>query len=671
MPTQPVLPYVLKAAPNRAAIRFSAQLRASAELLSPLLALVAGTWLVLLVSRALLLAWQFNRVDAQHAWTTLLLEGLRFDGVMLGFVWIVPLTLWPLAGLSSRWQRFAWPAVRAWAALAFAALLFMELATPAFIVEYDNRPNYLFVEYLGYLREVGGTVLAERPWSLLGTAVLLPGLTWLYLRATRRHAPWPRLHPVVALLVAAALFTGAALMARGTLGHRAANPALAATTSDGLVNQLPLSSAYSLLYALYQARKSEDGGIVYGAMPREEVLHTVIASTGQDPAGFNDAHHPTLHQQAGVPALDRPHNLVIVLEESLGAEFVARLGGAAVTPNLERLAAQGLWFDQLYATGTRSVRGIEAVVAGFPPTSAPSTVKLARSQRDFFTLASFLRDKGYTSTFFYGGESHFDNMRSYFLGNGFDRVIDQNDFGADVFRGTWGVADGPLLDAAHRAFTQANGPFFGLVFTSSNHAPFEFPDGEIELHEQPKGTVLNAVKYADHALGRFFDQAQKAAYWKDTVFLVVADHNSRVYGDALVPVKRFHIPGLILGGPVAPGVVPQTASQIDLGPTLISLMGLQGSHPMIGRDLTQPAARSLPGRAVMQFDKTQAYMEDNRVVVLRPDLPPALLRHDPATGQTVPAGEPPADLVHKAVAQALFSPMAYREGWHTSGPAGH
>jgi phosphoglycerol transferase MdoB-like AlkP superfamily enzyme len=228
------------------------------------------------------------------------------------------------------------------------------------------------------------------------------------------------------------------------------------------------------------------------------------------------------------------------------------------------------------------------------------------------------------------------------------------------------VADGPLLDAAHRAFTQAREPFFGFVFTSSNHTPFEFPDGEITLHEQPKGTVLNAVKYADHALGRFFEQAQKAPYWKDTVFLVVADHNSRVYGDTLVPVKRFHIPGLILGGPVQPGVIAETASQIDLGPTLISLLGLQGRHPMIGRDLTQPAVRALPGRAVMQFDKSQAYMENNEGVVLRPDLPPTLLRHDPATGAAQPAGEPPADLVRKALAQALFTPLAYRERWHTN-----
>ncbi|MCU0764105.1 MAG: sulfatase-like hydrolase/transferase, partial [Hydrogenophaga sp.] len=124
-----------------------------------------------------------------------------------------------------------------------------------------------------------------------------------------------------------------------------------------------------------------------------------------------------------------------MLEESLGAEFVGALGGLPLTPNLDRLASEGLWFENLYATGTRSVRGIEAVVAGYPPTSSVSTVKLAKSQRGFFTLASFLKEHGYTSTFFYGGESHFDNMRSFFMGNGFDRVLDQKDMPPDAFVG--------------------------------------------------------------------------------------------------------------------------------------------------------------------------------------------------------------------------------------------
>ncbi|NJS37149.1 MAG: sulfatase-like hydrolase/transferase [Brachymonas sp.] len=114
-----------------------------------------------------------------------------------------------------------------------------------------------------------------------------------------------------------------------------------------------------------------------------------------------------------------------MLQESLGAEFVGALGGLPLTPNLDALTKEGIWFDNLYATGTRSVRGIEAVVAGFPPTSVEATVKQNKAQRGFFTLASALKNQAYSTTFFYGGESHFDNMRSYFMGNGFEKVIEK------------------------------------------------------------------------------------------------------------------------------------------------------------------------------------------------------------------------------------------------------
>jgi phosphoglycerol transferase MdoB-like AlkP superfamily enzyme len=311
------------------------------------------------------------------------------------------------------------------------------------------------------------------------------------------------------------------------------------------------------------------------------------------------------------------------------------------------------------------VRGIEAVVAGYPPTSAMSTVKLARSQRDFFTIASFLKDKGYQSTFFYGGESHFDNMRSFFMGNGFDRVIEQKDMPPSAFVGTWGASDEDVLGRAHQHFMEqaAEQPFFGLIFTSSNHSPFEFPDGRITLHEQPKATVNNAVKYADHALGQFMARARQSPYWENTVFLIVADHNSRVYGPSLLPVERFHIPGLILGGAIPAGQrIGKGASQIDRAPTVFSLMGVSGSTPLIGRDLTDPLQQERPGRAIMQFDKIQAYMEGDDLVLLQPDLPPRPMRWVDGSLQAAQAA--PDGLIDKALAHSVYAQMAYRDRLH-------
>jgi phosphoglycerol transferase MdoB-like AlkP superfamily enzyme len=395
-------------------------------------------------------------------------------------------------------------------------------------------------------------------------------------------------------------------------------------------------------------------------MAQSEIVDLVRLGMDVDATEFTSSTLPTLHLQRHPPSSNKPMNLVIVVEESLGAEFVGSLGGLHLTPNIDRLANEGIWLSHLYATGTRSVRGLEAIVSGFTPTPARSVVKLPGSQRDFFTLAELLGEVGYRTSFIYGGEAQFDNMRRFFMNNGFQKVVDEKDYENPVFTGSWGVSDEDLFDKAHAEFSSmGEQPFFSLVFTSSNHSPFQFPDGRIELYDEQKNTVNNAVKYADYALGRFIDTAKQSNYWDNTVFLIVADHNSRVYGNEIVPIERFHIPGLIVGGSVSPAVFGPVASQIDLAPTLLSLIGVSGEHPMIGHDLTKTAAKNGPGRAIMQFHATQAYMEGEQVAVLQKDLPAREFRF--RDGRLIPADTTNDGLVAKALAHASWSSMAYEK----------
>jgi phosphoglycerol transferase MdoB-like AlkP superfamily enzyme len=444
------------------------------------------------------------------------------------------------------------------------------------------------------------------------------------------------------------------------LGHRPANPAFFAITADSMVNSLVLNSGYSVIYATYNLIKEDKSSEMYGKMSREEIFKLT---------GHQDTDIPTLTTLTPSQKRDKPLNLVIILQESLGATFVESLGGVPVTPNLEKLKDQGIWFEQLYATGTRSVRGIEAVTTGFQPTPADSTVKLSKSQKNFFTIAALLAKQGYSTEFIYGGESHFDNMRGFFTGNGFQHIVEQKDYKQPVFVGSWGASDEDLLNKTHEqllAHHQTGKPFFTLAFSSSNHAPFEFPDGRIELYEQPKATDNNAVKYADYAMGEFFKKAQNSPYWKDTVFLVVADHDIRVRGDALVPVERFHIPGLILGADIKPQRWTSVASQIDLPVTVLSLMGIQAQHPMTGRDLSKenPDAE---GRAMMQYNDNFAWMEEHanqkQVVVLRPGKAPAHAAYD-AKVKKLKEVQAPAEanlLEQRALANSLLPDLLYKE----------
>jgi phosphoglycerol transferase MdoB-like AlkP superfamily enzyme len=606
---------------------------------------------LLTLSRAALIAWQWERVGAAGMLGTIMLQGVRADLILLGYFLVPPLLLAPL--LAQRFAVSAWrPLTAAWASLALVFIVFMETASPPFIAQFDVRPNRLFIEYLAHPKEVTSML-----WNGFRAALVLGTLSTLVLglalyrvlrRASKEATTWPVRTVLLSwpLLVVLVFF-----QVRSTTAHRPANPALFALTKDALVNSLIINSPWSVIDAVNSLGREAKSSEIYGEMPRERVLAEVKAAPWLSGYEYPQPNLPTLHRQQAAVQRTRPLNLVIVLEESLGATFVQSLGGLPVTPELEKLKGEGWWFEQLYATGTRSVRGIEAVVAGYAPTPARSVVKLTLAQQGFYTLAAGLKEQGYNTEFVYGGEAHFDNMRSFFTGNGFQNIVDRAQM-KPKFEGSWGASDEDLFDKSLERLKTLHAqdkPFFSLIFSSSNHEPFEFPDGKIDLHDTAKQTVNNAVKYADFALGKFIAAAKKEAYWKDTVFLIIADHDTRVYGNSLVPIKKFHIPGLILGADIEPKRVRTIASQIDIAPTLLSLMGVSSEHPMIGRDLARES--EAPGRALIQFQNNFAYLEDGSATVLTPGHAPLLGHYNPASGElAIGADEPSAAQVDKALA---------------------
>jgi len=596
------------------------RLRAMARPLGPL-APVVGFFVFALVllslSRLGLTLAHLDRLEqVPHFWWVFPI-GLRMDTVTLSILAFVPALA--LLLLPRRLDPYYRPVLAGYFSLAAATLVFMEVATVPFIQQYDHRPDRIFIEYLHYPKEVFSTIWADYKLPIFVAAVLVylvARYTWRVAQVLiRDQGHWPWWQRLVAVpVVAAVLFLGA----RSSLDHRAVNISTAAFSSDHLTNEMGLNSTYSVLYAVYAFKNEVDTTKLYGAMPEAEMYRRVRRQMRPRGHALDNEAVPLAHRQVSSRPRLRPYNLVIFLQESLGAEYVGALGGPPLTPHLDRLSREGLFFTNLYATGTRTVRGIEATVSGFLPTAGRSVVKLGLAQNNFFTLASLLRRQGYSTEFIYGGESRFDNMRGFFLSNGFQRVIDQPDFDDPVFLGTWGVSDEDLVTKANEVF-KAHGdkPFFALMLSTSNHVPFEFPDGRIKLYEQPKATVNNAIKYADYAIGKLFELARKEDYYKNTIFMVVADHNTRVFGADLVPIRKFHIPALIIGPGVEPRRYDKLASQIDLPPTLLDLMGLDATTPLIGRDLlTVPA--DWPGHAFMQYETTNAYRVGDRVIVSRP-----------------------------------------------------
>lgn len=635
--------------------------------LHPLLVFFLGALAFLGAFRCGLLFWKLDRVQAVDGFWPVLAFGLRMDVLFLCRLLVVPAVLCLV--LPDAWRRKkVWPyGMSAWLTLYSVFLVFMECSTPAFINKYDTRPSRIFIDYLVYPREVFSTLIGEYASVMTIVAlaaVITAGLSARFFFAAFRRLPAWSARRRLAVLPVLLIFL--LLGARSSLDARPAGPSTAAFSGDHLVNQLGLSSAYAVAHATYSLISEKHVGELYGPLPEAEILHHIRAVSNVPADAFADPAIPTLHRQRVPHPRSRPLNLVIVLEESLGADYVAALGGLPLTLELEKLAGEGLWFSNLYATGTRSVRGVEAVVSGFLPSPLPGVLRLERKPQDIYTLASLLRRHGYRTAFYYGGKSEFDNMRGFFTANGFELIRDERDHANPIFRGGWGVSDEDTFAMAHQgllAFAEA--PFFVLIFTTSNHAPYEFPQAEWELYDKPLQTRFNAARYADHALGDFIRTARQSPYWQQTLFLIVADHAAQVSGEALVPIDKFRIPALILGPGVPVGEYARVASQVDLAPTLLRLMGLDTEHPMPGRDLLA-VPEDDPGRAVMQFDMNHAYLRGDRVVIHVPEK--EATQYVYRDSRLVPA-ERDETLVREALAHALWPSMVYRRGQYRL-PAG-
>lgn len=623
----------------------------------------------LTISRFFLSMWNFDRVTNVNGWSEIFISGLRVDIATLSYLFVIPALITCLMinykNLKKIWLFF----LRIWIVLSIWLLVFMEVVTPSFILEYDVRPNRLFVEYLMYPSELMNMLLSGYKIELT-IVTLLSSLTlyfsWKGSAVVLNEPAMPVWYwrPLLAILV---LLLGV-MGARSSLGHRPLNPAMVAFSIDPLMNDLTLNSTYSMLFAVKQLQNEDDAFKYYGQMDEDEVINLVRDSTNLGLNKYFSKEFPTMASHKS-SYRGQKKNLVILLQESLGARYVGKLGGLPLTPNIDKLMEEGWNFTNVYATGTRSVRGIEAIITGFSPTPARSVVKLGKSQSGFFSIAHLLKKNGYHTQFIYGGESHFDNMKSFFLGNGFDDMQDFGTFKEPTFVGSWGASDEDLYAKAHLQFSvlhEQRKPFFSLVFTTSNHTPFDYPDGRIELYNQPKETRENAAKYSDYALGKFFENAKRSAYWADTIFLIVADHDSRAYGDQLVPIKHFHIPAVIVGSDIIHRQDTRLASQIDLPQTLLSLIGVDSDNPMIGHDLTQEIPQ-VKLRAMMQFYKNFAWMDgQNNVVVLQPEKSPVEFYYDRKNENLVGSKESNPELVIKAKANALWGSLAYKKDFYRS-----
>lgn len=576
---------------------------------------------VFFIGRAFLFILYFdNFKDSGVDYMMTFVHGLRMDTITASVLLVVPLFL--LSFTPAKFKKTADSILKYYFLAVFSLAIYIENATFPFMAQYDVRPNYLFVEYLIYPREVFAMIFAEYKAELLSAFIMIGIFIYLYMKFAKDdfihvlEAPYLK-RAALFLPISVLLFLGV----RSSFGHRPANISDAMYTTDRTVNEITKNSLHGIGYALYSNLIHEGGDVKnYGKMDIKEALGrlkkrlNINTEAGDVLSRVESTHFKT----------DKPKNLVIFVQESLGYQFVEAVGGEeGITPNFNKLSKDAILFKDLYSNGTRSVRGLAAVSAGNLAVPGVGVLKRNKSQSDFFTIASLLKPFGYHTMFIYGGESRFDNMRGWYGGNGFDEIIDQPKFENPTFVAPWGVCDEDLALKANEEFKKlhvGNRKFAAVMFSQSNHSPFEFPCEKIELlKDVPQKSVKNAVKYADYAIGRFFELAKKEAYYQDTVFVVIADHNVRVYGEDMVPVDMFHIPAIILGGGIKPMSYDKIASQPDVLATALDLTGLELKYPIMGHSIFSDKKQNV---SLMQFHSSYALRADNKVAIVRPGQKP-------------------------------------------------
>ena len=426
-------------------------------------------------------------------------------------------------------------------------------------------------------------------------------------------------------------------------------------SARGSINEIANNGLASLVTAAWS--RNLDYAPFYPTLPRDEAFRRTRRMLAEPGAEFEGPPDSLRRRISGDPANPRL-NVVILLEESLGSEFWGSLGRkeATLTPELDKLSKEGFLFTDLYADGNRTVRGFEGVLSSFPPLPGDSIVKRDRSE-NVETIARVLKRDGYDTVFLYGGRGIFDGMRSYAVNNGYDRFIEQKDFPRPTFATIWGVCNEDLYRRTIeecRALSKTGKPFLATVLSVSNHKPFTYPAGRIP--EDPNArTRENAVKYTDWALGGFFKAAGDESFYRNTIFVVIADHGARVYGSQSIPIHSYEIPFLILG-PAAvkkPARMSQPGCQLDVAPTILGLMGRPYETMFYGHDLLKNPPP--PGRVVINHNRDIGLMRNDRMVVLSLGRKVEFYRGNPKTTEMIRQDRPDdTDLELEKDAIALY-----------------
>ncbi len=466
--------------------------------------------------------------------------------------------------------------------------------------EFACRFNFIAVDYLIYTNEVIRNIIESYPlfWlfmAVFAIALILSFVTWRTLRKKLDTAvPSTRFFGRFIQLICFYCIAAASYFCFNPLNH----------SDNRYWNEYAKNGVYSLFSAYLHNQLNYR---TFYETIDTDLAFKLVREDLNIPNTVTPIPHNTVRKIAGHDE-EKKLNVVLVIIESLGnAKY------KEYTPFLNSLAGKSLSFSNMKSTGTRTVRGLEAVMLSIPPTPGNSLVRRA-DNHDIYSLATPFKDRGYDMYFVYGGIGFFDNMNNFFEGIGFT-VVDKLSFEHDTFSNAWGQCDGDSyaesLRIADESYAKGK-PFFQAVLTTSNHRPYTFPETGLNV---PQGSRTSAVRYTDYAIEKFMEQASRKPWFDDTVFVFVGDHPSSLAGKTEVPYEMYGVVSMMYAPKhIAPQTIPVLCSQLDIAPTLLGIIGFEYISPFFGKDVLKMEE----GRAWVSTYQLLGYEDDNYFAVLYP-----------------------------------------------------
>jgi phosphoglycerol transferase MdoB-like AlkP superfamily enzyme len=543
-------------------------------------------------------------------------------------------------------------------------MLFNGVSEYFFWEEFGVRYNFIAVDYLIYTTEVIGNIRESYPLPALISIILIIDSAIVFFVVKKKYL-LTSLNNVTKLKDR--LATGTILMVIPVLSFIFVSNTMAEKTENRYNNELSKNGVHSIFAAFLN--NELDYETFYIKKPTEENFAHLKSLIKTENSQFLSTEPSDISQQISNKGEEKKYNVIFITVESLSGEFLEYKGSkyGKITPNLDTLVNNSLFFTNFYATGTRTIWGLEAVAISTPPKPGQSIIKRPKSE-NMFSLGQLFKARGYDLKFIYGGYGYFDNMNYFFENNGYS-IIDRTNFEENEinFANAWGVCDEDLLNKVIKETDKsyASGkPFLDLIMTTSNHRPFTFPSGKIDAKFNREG----AVKYSDFAIGDFIRKAQKKPWFNNTIIIVMADHCAGSAGQTELPVMEYQIP-LIIYNPtlVKPQRIDKLSSQIDVAPTLLGMLNWTYKSKFFGKDILKMTPND--ERAFIANYQKLGFIKGDKVTILSPQQKVRFYQFNNKTGEMV---DIPADnaLLDDAISYYQSSNFVYKkrldrwvEGW--------